>query len=216
MAHKPERAPNSPSPGRARLAATIERCAAASAYIEKARGAKAKANGAWHAANRVVEDAEARLTEARASNDQHRLARLMGEEPAGPSVDDLQREVDAARAVLTTAGEDEALVDGEIARAHEALERVRYDRKAAIADVVARLVADLVEQHRAACAKIGEIQVVLDALAPGSAPNFVDAIMQTVQRPTRVAAVRGSLAALETNADAPLPDLGPTPSDVAA
>jgi chromosome segregation ATPase len=200
------------TPERQALAAAIQRHAALTQHLAAAREARLGIGSDYDA----VDQAEEALAAARADEGRTRLGELLGKPTTSPSVAELQAKLDAANAALAATNRDRALVDQEIARLTEQLkfaELARHEamRAVAIAEPqIARMVEDLhaTRQHvltlEAALTEASKLDLVAD--------RFWHAQRLYRADPALAAQWREAIAALTTDASAPLPgDDNPPP-----
>jgi hypothetical protein len=138
---------------RANLAAAIARLDQMSAHLaDTRRRAEAGTGAASAAAWQARADAEAALREAAGSSGEKALARALG--APSPTIDELQANLDAARARFDAVGADHALVRDEIARLTRAVDFARNARDQALAAALAPSAAELLAELTAARRRI--------------------------------------------------------------
>jgi hypothetical protein len=215
------------SPERARLAAAIERHQAALAHHNAVRDAVRRALDLRIARNQAVADAEERLAKAQKGRPGAELVArfLAGDDltSAGTSVADAETALAASRADYEAAVAIYDALHQEEAEAERDVGRCRYALNAAVAAVVqaSGAVARLIADHDGAQARLDSVKAALRAVGPTRLPpqrhwllsSNYDNQFPIDPAPRDAWAV--AIAALEGDADAPLPGDEPAPPPTA-
>jgi hypothetical protein len=147
---RPSSVPDTPAsfatPDRANLAAAISKFEQLSAHLADVR--KRASAGIETALRQAYDDrasAETKLQEAERDARSHAMARALGHD-AGPTVQQAQADLEAARGRFIAAHADRELVQAEIERLARAVDFARVERDQALAAVLAPAAAELLAE----------------------------------------------------------------------
>jgi hypothetical protein len=149
---------------RAHLAEKSAALAAAIGYLARAREIAERATETRYAAMHTVDQVEAALKAAEAHQPRTRLAALLGEPVAAPTVDELRAELDEARRAYASAGIDIKLVEQEIARLERVVEMLGLSRDTALAAVLRPAGEALLAEYHEAGRRVVSLRLALSAL----------------------------------------------------
>ena len=195
------------SPEREALALAIARHAAAQDRLTKVIAA-AELHRVWPA-QEAVEQAEQELTQARKREPQQLVSQLLGDQGAAePTVEQCEKALAEARGVLERAIRMRDALDGQQSAAEAAEDNAHRSVREAISRVVqaegaaSAVLAQYLKSRRLS-AQLHEVLTFLSSR--NCVPPYWDSVRQLP--PTQADAPwREALAALEVDADAPLPD----------
>jgi len=193
------------SPERENLAAAIRRHDAAKGRLARINEA-AKKISVWTAVE-AVETAEAALNEARAREPKMLVARFLGDPTSGPTVLEAELALTDARAALDCAQQTRDALDGQARAAESELGWA----KSALGNAIAKVVHSegaanaVLTQYVEARREVARLHEILSLLSSRNCiPKYWDAQV-CFPATDSDAPWREALAALERDADAPLP-----------
>jgi chromosome segregation ATPase len=195
------------SPERENLAAAIAVHQAASQRLSRVNAA-CEQHFVWPA-QQAVEQAEQELAQARKREPQQLVTQLLGDQSAAePTVEQCEKAVADARSALERALRMREALDGQIRAVQADVENAQRSVRIAVSRVVhAEGGANAVlTQYLEARREVARLHEILSFLSSRNClPPYWDSVRQLP--PTRAEAPwREALAALEVNADAPLPE----------
>jgi hypothetical protein len=221
---RPAPAPH-PTEERQRLAAAIDRLAAAQARVDRIAAAQTKAAALAHDKFREIEAAEAALAEARLTEPHRLVSRLLGDDPdPGPAAADVARTLNDAQAARNALATARDTLTAERQEADFSLGFARQNRDEAAAAVLRASpgVAALLDDLKATRARFASLRLALTWLAQQrilddrQALAFGDTWVEGWQPGLPVLPVwQAAVLALQSDAYATLPGDGNNPKDAA-
>lgn len=198
------------SPERQRLSDTISRVAQIEAELARLREARARIGQPWHL-DTAIADAETALAEARAHEPRRLVDEALGCAAGGqPTVAEAEAGLAGAKAEADRRRGAQALLDEEERRLHDALRFALGNRREAIGAVIRSdpAFAALFAEFDAALERAADLRSIFNVLGLAMTPRDLDhaALIERPGTGRGVAEWRVALAALETDAAAPLPD----------
>lgn len=212
--------PASLSPERERLAAAIARYDEAVAYRDRVNKVADDAQAAAMPLYRQLDEATTALEIAKSNAPRLRLASLMGDAINEITPEEAAVALDEARAAIEARRRDRELISAELSRADAAVDAARRRRDEAVNAVLKAepAVPALLAEFHVANRRVETIRHALRGLTL-ALPQWWDSIPANGWQPDPAMAEAWSaaLAALQTDASAPLPgdDAEPQPLDAA-